>query len=92
MKLLRMRTAFILNDILCIFSSFAKNFYTNATKKKFLLFIDKIEYTIKFYIDLLISALFQMVQNNSLANSTDMSKRLLFACYKIFKHNKSFTA
>ena len=37
MKLLRMRTAFILNDILCIFSSFAKNFYTNATKNKFLL-------------------------------------------------------
>ena len=89
MKLPRMRTVFILNDILFIFNSFAKNFYTNVTKKKILLFIDKIEYKIKFYIDLLISALFQMVQNNSLANSIDMSKRLLFACYKnIYKNFK----
>lgn len=51
-----------------------KIFTLMQLRKKFLLFIDKIEYTIKFYIDLLISALFQMVQNNSLANSTDMSK------------------
>lgn len=73
-----------------------KIFTLNATKKKFLLFIDKIEYKIKFYIDLLINALFQMVQNNSLANYIDMSKRLLFACYKNiyknFKHVKRTVA
>lgn len=82
MKFLRMRTAFVLSNILCIYNSFAKNFYTNSIKNFFLLS--------------LINTLFQMAQNNILANLYGYAKKALSAyyknIYKNFKHNKSIVA